>query len=136
MPTRILATGTLCRQATPENDPQLGKPAPGLLGIRVLDHALGCLLHGHGQVVLRARLDERRRKVLVGALTELLVVVVDLASPLGRDDDERVARVDVVQELIEAWVDHVGMVAAPSRARRTIPDSSSAARSTSSLTIR
>ena len=42
----------------------------------------------------------------------------------------------LVQELIEEWVDHVGMVAAPSKARRTIPASSSAARSTSSFTIR
>src|SRR5438876_9052074 len=42
---------------------------PGELSlVLVLDLALGDFLHGHGQVILRARLDERRREVLEGAL--------------------------------------------------------------------
>src|SRR5438477_2365792 len=92
-----------------------------LLGVRVLELALGDLLEGHRQVVLRAGLDQRRREVVEGALAELVVVVVDLPGPLGGDDDQRVARVDVFQELIDAGVDHrPDMVAAVSSSRLTM----------------
>src|SRR5216684_9382202 len=74
-----------------------------LLAVGVLELALGDLLESHRQVVLRARLDERRRGVLEAhALTELVVVVVDLAGTLGGDDHERIARVDVLEQLIDA----------------------------------
>src|SRR6266702_7954369 len=56
------------------------------------------LFHRHREVVLRAGLHKRRRIVVEGALTELMVVVVDLAGALGRDDDERVARVNVGEQ--------------------------------------
>src|SRR5437899_912217 len=46
-----------------------------LLLVGVLELALGDFLEGHRQVVLGARLDERRRKVVEGALTQLVVVV-------------------------------------------------------------
>src|SRR4029077_4138303 len=59
-----------------------------LLGVRVDDLALGSLLEGHRQVVLRARLDQRRRKLVERPLTELVVVVVDLPRALGGDDHE------------------------------------------------
>src|SRR5215213_2252446 len=108
-----------------------------LLGVLVLELALGDLFEGHGEVVLRTGLDERRRCLLESnSLTQLVVVVVDLASPLGRDDHDRVARVDVVEELIDAGMNHGPlMVPAVWSSRLTIPVSSSAARSTSSLTI-
>src|SRR3954464_1807425 len=108
-----------------------------LLLVLVLELALCDFLEGHRQVVLRARLHQRRRRGFeADALTELGVVVVDLASPLGGHDDERVARVDVVEELIDAWMDHGRlMVPAACNSLWTIDWSSSAARSTSSFTI-
>src|SRR5712691_6953193 len=98
-PTSTRATGPFCPL----------RAVSRLFGVGVLEFALGDLLQGHGQVVLRARLDERRRGVLeADALAELVVVVVDLASPLGSDDHERVARIDVLQQLIDAGMDHGG----------------------------
>src|SRR5689334_14953320 len=108
-----------------------------LLRVLVLELALGDFLEGHGEVVLGAGLDERRRCLLeADPLTQLVVVVVDLARPFGRDDHKRVARVDVVQELIDAWMDHGRlMVPAVCNSFSTIAWSSSAARSTLSFTI-
>src|SRR5690349_25119068 len=108
-----------------------------LLRVLVLQLALGDFFEGHGEVVLGAGLDQRRRRLVeADAFTELVVVVVDLAGPLGSDDHERVARVDVVQELIDAWMDHGRlMVPAVCNSFSTMDWSSSAARSTSSLTI-
>src|SRR4029079_17853617 len=110
------------------------KRAGARLLVGVLDLALCGLFEGHRQVVLRARLDERRKELVERALAELVVVVVDLPGPLGRDDHQRVARVDVVEQFVDAWVDHEAMVAAASF-RRTMPSSSSTARSRSSFTI-
>src|SRR6266566_3054023 len=108
-----------------------------LLRVLVLELALGDFLESHGQVVLRARFHQRWRSLVeADALAELVVVVVDLAGPLGGDDDERIARVDVFEKLIDARMDHGRlMVPAVRSSRRTILVSSSAARSTSSLTI-
>src|SRR6059058_39007 len=105
-----------------------------LLGVGVLELALVDLFEGHRQVVLRAGLDQRRREIVERALTQLVVVVVDLASPLRGDDDQRVARVDAFHELIDAGVDHGrDMVAAAASSRCTISASSPAARSRSSF---
>src|SRR5437764_15357139 len=100
--------------------------SPGLRRpVVVLDLALGRFLEGHRQVVLRARLDERRQLV-ERALAELVVVVVDLARALGSDDHERVARVDVVEQLVDSGMDHGRlMVPAAANSRPTIPSSSS-----------
>src|SRR5439155_21582995 len=107
---------------------------PLLLRVLVDDLALGGLLEGHRQVVLRAGLDQRRGELVERPLAELMVVVVDLPRALGGDDHERVARVDLVQQLVDAGMDHGRtMVAAPSKFRATIAASSSAARSLSSL---
>src|SRR3954466_8151294 len=76
------------------------------LRVRVDDLALGSLLEGHRQVVLRARLDQRRGELVERSLTELVVVVVDLARALGGDDHERIARVDLIEKLIDAGMDH------------------------------
>src|SRR6476620_1855035 len=106
----------------------------GGLGVLVDDLAFGGLLEGHRQVVLRARLDPGRRELVERALPELVVVVVDLPRALGGDDDQRVARVDLVQQLIDAWVDHCrAMVAALASSRVTISTRRSAARSRSSF---
>src|SRR5918996_4946547 len=116
-PTRTRAMGSLC---------------PRLLGVVVGDLALGDLLERHREVILRARLDERRRN-LECALAELMVVVVDLASPLGGDDHERVARVDAAEELIDSRMNHgLEMVPAAASSSRTTATSSATARSRSS----
>src|SRR5215216_445361 len=107
---------------------------PGLFGVAVLDLALADFLERHGQVVLRAGLHERRRH-LERALAELVVVVVDLPSALGGDDDERVPRVDALEQLIDLRMDHGReMVPVDASASWTRPASSSAARSRSSFT--
>src|SRR5216117_3159216 len=121
-----------------ERSPRSGVPSKNyLLRVLVLQLALRDFLEGHGEVVLRPRLHQRWRRVLESdTFSELVVVVVDLAGSLGRDDHERVARVDVVQELIDAWMDHGRlMVPAVCNSLWTMAWSSSAARSTSSLTI-
>src|SRR2546421_4186335 len=90
--------------------------------------ALGDLFEGHREVVLRARLDERRREVVERPLAELVVVVVDLASALRCDDDQRVARVEVLEELVYARMDHGRvMVPAARNSRATMSSSSSTA---------
>src|SRR6266516_222539 len=107
------------------------------LGLRVLvlELALGDLFQGHRQVVLRARLHKRRRIVVERPLTELVVVVVDLPGPLRRHDHEGIAGVDVLEQLIDAWMNHELIVAARSSSRWTIPASSATARSRSSFSI-
>ena len=53
------------------------------------------------------------------------MVVVDLPSTLGGDDDQRVARVDVVQQLVDSRMDHGRlMVPAAANSRWTISSSS------------
>src|SRR3954471_3684319 len=92
-----------------------------ILAVVVDDLALGGLLEGHRQVVLRARLDQGRRELVERALPQLMVVVVDLPRALGGDDHQRVARVDLVHQLIDAGMNHCrAMVAARSSSRATI----------------
>src|SRR3982750_4874815 len=103
-----------------------------LLRVLVDDLALGGLLEGHRQVILRARLDQRRRELVERPLTELVVVVVDLPRALGGDDDQRGTRVDLCHDLVDAGMDHCGaMVAARSSSRATTSASAFAARSRS-----
>src|SRR5579862_9585689 len=96
----------------------LTRALPGtraLPAVLVRDLALGDLFEGERQVVLRARLDKRRGELVEGALPELVVVVVDLSRALGGDDHQRVAGVDLVEELVDAGMDHRrAMVAARS----------------------
>src|SRR5205085_12063701 len=107
-PSSHATTSSRCRPSTRPSRSSPPTAAPSaLLLVGVLELALGCFLEGHRQVVLRARLHERRRGILeTDALTQLVVVVVDLASPLGSDDHERIARIDVVQQLVYARMDH------------------------------
>src|SRR5690348_5123571 len=103
-------------------------------GVLVDDLALGSLFERHRQIVLGARLDQRRRKLVERPLTELVVVVVDLARALGGDDHERIARVDLTEKLIDAGMNHGrAMVAGVPRWSATIAASASAARARSSF---
>src|SRR6478672_4094190 len=106
------------------------------LRVRELEHALRGFLEGHGQIVLRAALDERRQVVAERTLTELVVVVVDLPGALCRHDHKGVARVNVFQQVVEARLDHrPGMVAAGVTSPATSCVSSSTARSRTSFSI-
>src|SRR5256714_14358965 len=82
----------------------------GTLGPLEDDLALGDLLQRDRQrLVLQAtRLNERRDE-LAAALAELAVVRVDLAGPLGGEDDERVLRVHPLgaEEGVGLRFDHV-----------------------------
>ena len=80
------------RNGNPAGSPGSRTPGGGSGPALGLDLALCDLLEGDRQVVLRARLHERRREVVERALAELVVVVVDLARALRGDDDQRVAR--------------------------------------------
>ena len=82
---------------------------------------------------LRARFDQRRREFVEGALAELMVVVVDLARALGSDDHERVARVHLLHQLVDAGMDHLWAIVAAVNSRSTTAASRSAACSRSSF---
>src|SRR5258707_14850526 len=83
----------------------------------VRQKSLRDLLHRHREVVLGAGLHERRRIVVEGALAELVVIVVDLPGTLGRDDDERIARVNMGEQIVDGGIDH-GRDMVPAGARR------------------
>src|SRR4029079_15767986 len=76
------------------------------LGELPVQLALGDLLEGHRQVVLRARLHHRRRERVDVALAELVVTGVELPRALGGDDHERVLGVDALEELVDGRVNH------------------------------
>src|SRR4051812_49064790 len=80
-------------------------PAARLAAVAVVDLALRDLLEGDREVVLRRRLDHRRRELLERALAQVVGVGVDLPRPLGGDDDARVRRVDVLEQAIDAGGD-------------------------------
>src|SRR6266481_7445163 len=83
------------------------------LYVFVRQHALRNLLHSHREVILRAGFDERRRIVVERAFAELVVVVVDLPGTLRGHDDQRIARVDVLEQIVYARMNHCcGMVPA------------------------
>jgi len=92
-------------------------------------------IRGGVNLVAQLTADERRRGILEAhALSELVVVVVDLPGALGRHDHEGVARVHVLQQGVDAGMDHRRpMVPASASSRSTIAASTSVARSTSSL---
>src|SRR5207245_1058040 len=105
-----------------------------LLHVVVRKKAFGDFLHGHREVVLRAGLHERRRIVVEGAFAELVVVVVDLPGPLRGHDHERIARINVLEQVVDAGIDHGrDMVPAGTSRPRTSSASSPTARSSSSF---
>src|SRR3954453_1399611 len=117
---------------------------PAGLAVLVLDLARGDFLERDRQVVLRAALDHRRRELVERALPQVVVVAVDLPRPLGGDQHGGVVGVDMLQERVDARVDHAfeGTSAggrdpraqASSSASRTMLVSSSTASSRRSLT--
>ena len=60
---------------------------PPLAPVVVVDLARGDFLEGDRQVVLRTGLHHRRRELVEGPLTEVVVVRVDLARALGGDEN-------------------------------------------------
>src|ERR1700712_4574924 len=82
------------------------------LYVFVCEHALRNFLHCHREVVLRARLDQRRRIVVEGAFAELVVVVVDLPGTLRGHDDQRIARVDVLEQIVYTRMNHCPLMVA------------------------
>src|SRR3954470_24466843 len=74
--------------------------------VAVLDLAGGDLLEGGLEGVLRLGVHHRGRILVEGPLTEVVVVRVDLTRALGSDDHARVVRVDAVQQLVQAGLDH------------------------------
>src|SRR3954447_24949581 len=91
---------------TPSRTRAIATPPAALLAVAVLDLARGDLLERDREVVLRPRVHHRRRVLLEGALTEVVVVRVDLARALGGDDHARVVGVDVLEQSIDARGNH------------------------------
>src|SRR4051794_18005534 len=113
----------------------MSAPYP-LPAVAVLDLVGRDLLERDLEVVLRLRLDHRRRVLVERPLAEVVVVRVDLTGPLGGDDHARVVRIDFFQQLVQAGLDHsfsFSGFAPPMVAARST--SSSVARSRSSFTI-
>src|SRR5215210_8796472 len=110
----------------------------GLAAVAVADLAGRDLVERDLQVVLRGRLDHGRDVLLERALSQALVVRVDLARPLGGDEDGGVVRVDLAlsEQLVEAGLDQ-GRAPFPGRPQTlaTSSMSSSTAFSRRSLTI-
>src|SRR3954451_3971459 len=103
---------------------------PLLRAVSDLDLVAREFLESDLQIVLRTRLDHRRRVLVERALAEVVVVRVDLASALGSGQDDGVVRVVVgaLKKSVESWLDH-GLVMVATR-----PESSCTAASRSSLT--
>src|SRR6266536_4781506 len=92
---------------TSASPPAMGE---GLLDARGLDRlevdlALGDLLESDGKR-LRAQPFDERRDEFAAPLSKLPVVRVDLPCPLGRQDDQRVTGVDLVEEIVDLRLDH------------------------------
>src|SRR5438034_6031541 len=138
MPKSCLAIGLTealrLRHGVSDTRSRLDQTVTRLLRVVVRQHPLGDLLHRHREVVLRAGFHERRRIVIEGAFAELVVVVVDLPGPLRGHDHERVARINVLEQVIDAGIDHGrDMVPAGASRPRTSSVSSWTARSRSSF---
>src|SRR5436190_23775831 len=107
---------------------------PALGAVLEADLAGGELLKGDRDVVLAALgVDHRRRVLAEVALTEVVVVAVDLAGPLRRHHNGGVVGVGLLEQSVYAGMDHGSESSCSSR---TTLSSSSAARSSSSLTTR
>src|SRR2546421_2714666 len=121
---------------TPSRIRAIARPfdAPALGAVLEADLAGGELLEGDRDVVLAALgVDHRRRILAEVALAEVVVVAVDLASPLRRHHHGGLVGVGLREQSVYAWMDHGSESSCSARTSRS---SSSAARSSSSLTTR
>src|SRR5215218_4509743 len=110
-------------------------PGRCLVAVAVLDLALRYLVERDSEVVLRPRLDHRRRVLVESSLAEVVVVAVDLPCALSGDEHTCVMRVDMLEQRVQAGVDHVSVLTWGSHMVAAMRISSCAASSTSSLTI-
>src|SRR3954453_18954046 len=101
----------------------------GQLPVLVPELAVRDLFERDGEVVLRGRLDHRRRELVERPLAQVVVIGVDLARALGGDDHTGVVGVDLLHELVDARADHYWC-----RLARTIASSRPTASSRRSLT--
>src|SRR5258708_33227154 len=86
--------------------PASSRQAAGRLAVVVLQLPGGDFLERDREVVLRRRVDHRRRELVERPLTEVVVVGVDLACALGGDEYAGVVGVDVLEQLVDAGRDH------------------------------
>src|SRR3954453_4408883 len=77
-----------------------------LLPVAVRDLAGRDFLERDRQVVLRRRVDHRRRELLEGPLAQIVVVRVDLPCALGGDDHARIRGVDMLKQAVYAGRNH------------------------------
>src|SRR3954451_21216016 len=78
---------------------------PRKLGlVLVLELARCRLLEGDGEVAAAGHLDHGRRVLAVCALGKGVVVGVDLAGPLCRDQHGGVVGVGVIEKLVDSWL--------------------------------
>ncbi len=76
-------------------------PTPRLFALGVLEQiGVDLAERDRQRLLLEAGLDQRA-DVLEDAVTELVVVVVDLARTLGRVDDEGVLRRGALEEIVD-----------------------------------
>src|SRR5262249_2552774 len=109
-PSRIRAMVTF-RRPVERGQPavrRLRAPAGWRSGVVVFELAGRHLLGGLREVVFRSRFDHRGRKLVERTLAEVVVVAVDLAGALGGHEHARVVGVDVLEQTIDSWGDHVG----------------------------
>src|SRR3954447_16233190 len=76
------------------------------LPVAVRDLAGRDFLERDRQVVLRGGVDHRRRELLEGALTQIVVVRVDLPGTLGGHDHARIRGVDMLEQAVYAGRNH------------------------------
>src|SRR3954469_11218797 len=95
-----------CRRQCRRSPRAAAASIQALRPVAVVDLARGDLLEGDLQVVLRVRVDHRRRVLVERPLTEVVVVRVDLTGALGGYQNTRIVGVDTLQKGVEAGLDH------------------------------
>src|ERR1700710_1777070 len=104
--------------------PWSGRAGARLGAVLVLELARGDLFERNREVVpVAGDIDHRRRVLTKAALAEAVVIAVDLTCPLGGDDYGRVVGVGVVEQLVNAWFDHLprSLEVSPTRRARFPP---------------
>src|ERR671918_1185689 len=117
---------------TPSKTRAIGRSRRGLEPVLVAELAVRQLFEGYREVILaRLGVHHRGRILAEAAFADVVVVAVDLAGALCGDDHRRIVRVGVLEQSVDAWMDHGSDSTSSARTTRS---SSLAARSSSSLT--